>query len=108
MLLLQASVVERADGYLTFLVQLVDGLVREMTNPQFAHNVFECLCVVIKKVIAFINYIGLTFNLQTFPYIQNTINTQLMPIIEQIIERDLTDFIPYALQIVAVLLYQVS
>ena len=29
-----------------------------------------------------------------------------MPIIEQIIEKEATDFIPYALQIVAVLLYQ--
>ncbi|CAD5226159.1 unnamed protein product [Bursaphelenchus okinawaensis] len=82
---------EKADVYVDFLVQLIQAVIKESQNPIFTHLVFESLCVVIKK---------------SFPYIQQGISERIMPIIEQIISADLADFVPYALQIVALLLYQ--
>ncbi|CAD5230408.1 unnamed protein product [Bursaphelenchus xylophilus] len=82
---------ESANVYVDFLVRLIEAVVKESQNPMFTHLVFESLCVVIKK---------------SFPYIQEAISERVMPLIEQIISADLVDFVPYSLQIVALLLYQ--
>jgi len=89
--IMDAQTIENANFYVAHLVQLIETVVKESQSPQFTHMVFECLCVVIKRA---------------FPFIQTAIGNSIMPIIETIIERDLIDFVPYALQIVALLLYQ--
>jgi hypothetical protein len=88
-----------------YLIQLIEVVVKESQSPLFTHMVFECLCVLIKKVsFNDLFYLYLTF--QAFPFIESTINSHILPVIEQIIDRDLIDFVPYALQIVALMLYQ--
>ncbi|KAI6176335.1 Exportin-2 [Aphelenchoides bicaudatus] len=91
--MMDQSAVQNSNNYIVYLLQLVEQVVKESQNATFTHMVFESVCVVIKKA---------------FPYIQGSIGSHLMPVIEQIFERDIIDFVPYALQLVALLLYQVS
>ncbi|EJW87827.1 hypothetical protein WUBG_01263 [Wuchereria bancrofti] len=73
------------------LATMIGVAVKNPVNPLHLHFVFESLCVLIKQVYAVVD---------------GGIDKFVVPLIENIFSSDAVDFVPYALQITALLLDQ--
>uniref|UniRef100_A0A183CBE9 Cse1 domain-containing protein n=1 Tax=Globodera pallida TaxID=36090 RepID=A0A183CBE9_GLOPA len=77
--------------YVNKLFQMVTEAVRVPKNPLFVHYIFESLCILIRK--AYSKVVG-------------GLDQHVIPIIELILGNDVLEFVPYVLQIIALMLDQ--
>jgi hypothetical protein len=80
----QADAATNAVSYVNRLEAMIQRCIREPANPQFAHFMFEALCVLIRKCYSR----------------ASDLDSHVISIIEAIIPKDVVDFVPYALQII--------
>ncbi|VDN03504.1 unnamed protein product [Thelazia callipaeda] len=73
------------------LATMIGVAVKNPVDPLHLHYIFESLCVLIRQVYA---------------VVEGGIDKYVVPLIENIFSSDLVDFVPYALQITALLLDQ--
>ncbi|VDM62505.1 unnamed protein product [Angiostrongylus costaricensis] len=69
------------------LSSLVEATIKNPADAVHTHFLFETMCVLIKKVLP-----------------DGSLDAELMPLLETILGQDITDLVPYALQITGVLL----
>ncbi|KAL3121788.1 hypothetical protein niasHT_002016 [Heterodera trifolii] len=77
--------------YVNKLFQMITEAVRVPKNPLFVHYIFESLCVLIRRA---------------YSKVSGGLDQHVIPIIELILGNDLSDFVPYVLQIIALMLDQ--
>uniref|UniRef100_A0A914GU25 Exportin-2 n=1 Tax=Globodera rostochiensis TaxID=31243 RepID=A0A914GU25_GLORO len=77
--------------YVNKFFQMVTEAVRVPKNPLFVHYIFESLCILIRK--AYSKVVG-------------GLDQHVIPIIELILGNDVLEFVPYVLQIIALMLDQ--
>ncbi|KAL3119789.1 hypothetical protein niasHT_010080 [Heterodera trifolii] len=77
--------------YVNKLFQMITEAVRVPKNPLFVHYIFESLCILIRRASS---------------KVSGGLDQHVIPIIELILGNDLSDFVPYVLQIIALMLDQ--
>uniref|UniRef100_A0A0K0FY09 Exportin-2 n=1 Tax=Strongyloides venezuelensis TaxID=75913 RepID=A0A0K0FY09_STRVS len=82
-----------ADNIINALAKLSFTALKQSANPVYIHYIFECMCVVIKKA---------------YSRVAGGIDKAVLPVIEHIFTENIEDYIPYALQISALLITQCS
>uniref|UniRef100_A0A0N4ZMD2 Exportin-2 n=1 Tax=Parastrongyloides trichosuri TaxID=131310 RepID=A0A0N4ZMD2_PARTI len=82
-----------ADNIINALAKLSFSALKQSANPIYIHYIFECICVVIKKA---------------YSKVAGGIDKAVLPVIEHIFTENIEDYIPYALQISALLIQQCS
>uniref|UniRef100_F1KQX7 Exportin-2 n=1 Tax=Ascaris suum TaxID=6253 RepID=F1KQX7_ASCSU len=73
------------------LAVMIASAVKNPVDPLHIHFVFESLCILIRQV---------------YTVVEGGIDKHIIPLIENILANDVVDFVPYALQITALLLDQ--
>eukprot|EP00927_Polykrikos_kofoidii_P071959 TRINITY_DN68138_c0_g1_i1.p1 TRINITY_DN68138_c0_g1~~TRINITY_DN68138_c0_g1_i1.p1 ORF type:complete len:1002 (-),score=166.98 TRINITY_DN68138_c0_g1_i1:75-3080(-) len=71
------------------LAQIVTIAAINTANPDYVHNIFECVALAVKAVI---------------PEEMKAIDEWLLPVLGKVVEQDITDFLPYTFQILGLLL----
>ncbi|KAK0395016.1 hypothetical protein QR680_001065 [Steinernema hermaphroditum] len=71
-----------------YLAALIDKAVKEAVDPGQTHYVFESLCVLMKRA---------------YRVVGNELSRHILPIMMEILTKDITDLIPYALQVIALM-----
>uniref|UniRef100_A0A0K0E9J9 Exportin-2 n=1 Tax=Strongyloides stercoralis TaxID=6248 RepID=A0A0K0E9J9_STRER len=87
------STAASADNIINALAKLSFTALKQSSNPIYIHYIFECMCVVIKKA---------------YSKVAGGIDKAVLPVIENIFAENIEDYIPYALQISALLITQCS
>ncbi|CEF68660.1 Exportin-2 [Strongyloides ratti] len=82
-----------ADNIINALAKLSFTALKQSANPVYIHYIFECMCVVIKKA---------------YSRVAGGIDQAVLPVIEHIFTENMEDYVPYALQISALLISQCS
>ena len=80
------------------LVETLDRVSKNPTNPHFNHYLFECLAIIVKSVTS--SEIGI----DAICIACNQFESLLFPIFQVILSQDVVEFVPYAFQIFAQLL----
>ncbi|GMT25507.1 hypothetical protein PFISCL1PPCAC_16804, partial [Pristionchus fissidentatus] len=87
--IIDASTARSAGEIATRLAGMVDAAVKNPADPCHTHFLFETICLLVKK---------------TSGHVEGGIDRPLFPLLETILAQDMADLIPYALQIIALLL----
>ena len=74
--------------YVENLHKMIIQAIENPFNPLLVHFIFESLCVLIRRA---------------YTKVEGGIDKYVLPILELIIPRDVIDFVPYALQLTALL-----
>lgn len=90
---------KNAHLYVQRLTNMIDDAIRVPKNPLFIHNVFESLCVLIKKVISMNSGRNILF-FQAYSKVDGGIDKYIIPVVEAIITNDIADLTAYALQLI--------
>lgn len=88
---IDAKTAENAGAYVSVLASMIENAIKVPINPLLSHFIFESLCVLIRKA---------------YTSVAGGLDKYVIPIVELIIPNDVVDFVPYALQIVALLIDQ--
>jgi len=89
--LINNETAKNAHIYTARLEQMILQAIQNPINPQLMHFVFESLCVLIRKA---------------YTKVEGGLDIHVVRIIDLIIPKDVVDFMPYALQVTALLLDQ--
>ncbi|KAF8375434.1 xpo-2 [Pristionchus pacificus] len=91
--IIDASTARQAGEIATRLAAMVDAAVKNPADPSHTHFLFETICLLVKK---------------TSGHVEGGIDRPLFPLLETILAQDVADLVPYALQVIALLLSECS
>ncbi|KAI1711044.1 cse1 domain-containing protein [Ditylenchus destructor] len=89
--IIDAEIATNAHVYVQRLDTMIQQAIANPINPQLIHFIFESLCVLIRKA---------------YTRVEGGLDKHVIQIVMLIIPKDVVDFVPYALQIIALLLDQ--
>jgi len=81
-----------ANDAFNFLLQTLQKVCDNIRNPLFNHYLWEAIAVLIRNVLA------------AQPALVSNVETMFFPIVQTILTKDITEFTPYALQVLSMLI----
>ncbi|GMS97107.1 hypothetical protein PENTCL1PPCAC_19282, partial [Pristionchus entomophagus] len=91
--IIDSSTARSAGEIATRLAAMVEAAVKTPADPSHTHFLFETICLLVKK---------------TSGQVEGGIDRPLFPLLETILAQEMADLIPYALQVIALLLSECS
>ncbi|GMR50172.1 hypothetical protein PMAYCL1PPCAC_20367, partial [Pristionchus mayeri] len=91
--IIDSSTARSAGEIATRLAGMVEAAVKTPADPSHTHFLFETICLLVKK---------------TSGQVEGGIDKPLFPLLETILAQEMADLVPYALQVIALLLSECS